>query len=82
MTMRAIIAVAAALAGMSPALAGPLTFSTWHGIRTCHDGHGYVCRETEWQDRTYGDDSEGTRWTTSRWQGFETTTVTPPPERR
>jgi hypothetical protein len=41
-----------------------------------------VSRETEWQDRTYGDDSEGTRWTTSRWQGFETTTVTPPPERR
>jgi hypothetical protein len=82
MTMRAIIAVAAALASMTPALAETLTCSTWQDIRTWQDGHGYVSHETQWQDRTYGSDSDGTRWSTSRWQGFTTTTVTPPPDRR
>jgi hypothetical protein len=55
-----------------------LTCSTWQGIRTCTDGHGYVSHETEWQDRTYGSDNRGNTWSTSRWQGIETTTVTPP----
>jgi hypothetical protein len=76
--MRVLIAVAAALASMTPAHAGPLTCSTWQQITTCQDGHGYVSHETEWQGRTYGDDNRANRWTTSRWQGFTTTTVTPP----
>jgi hypothetical protein len=28
-----------------------------------------------------GNDNRGNGWMTSRWQRFETTTVTPPPER-
>jgi hypothetical protein len=75
--MRAAIIVAA-LASMTPTLAGTLTCTDWQNIRTCSDGHGYTSHETEWQGRTYGDDSDGTRWTTSRWQGFTTTTITPP----
>jgi hypothetical protein len=69
MTMRAIIAVAAALASMTPASAGTLTCSTWQNIRTCQDGHGYTSHETEWQGRTYSDDSEGSRWSTSSLAG-------------
>ena len=61
-----------------PALAGPLFCTDWQAIRTCQDGHGYVSYETQWQGRTYGDDNQGTRWSTSRWQGFTTTTITPP----
>jgi hypothetical protein len=79
--MRAAIIVAA-LTSMPPALAGTLTCTDWQGIRTCQDGHGYTSRETLWQDWTYGDDSDGDRWTTSRWQGRDITTVTPPPDRR
>jgi hypothetical protein len=75
--MRAAIIVAA-LASMTPALAGPLFCTDWQGIRTCQDGHGYTSHETQWQGRTYGDDSDGARWSTSRWQGIETTTVEPP----
>ena len=70
MTMRAIVAVAAALASMTPALAETLTCTDWQGIRTCQDGHGYVSHESQWQGRTIGDDNRGTRWTTSRWQGL------------
>ena len=75
--MRAAIIVAA-LASMTPALAGPLFCTDWQGIRTCQDGHGYTSHETQWQGRTYGDDSDGARWSTSRGQGIETTTVEPP----
>jgi hypothetical protein len=42
---------------------------------------GYVSHETQWQGRTNGYDNQGDRWTTSRWQDRETTTVTLPPER-
>ena len=59
--MRAAIAVAAALTSMTPASAETLTCSTWQGIRTCQDGHGYVSRETEWQGFTFGDDSDGNK---------------------
>jgi hypothetical protein len=31
---------------------------------------------------TFGQDNDGNRWTTSRWQGIDTTTVTPPPDPR
>ena len=81
-TRAAVIAVAAALASMTPASAETLTCSTWQQITTCQDGHGYVSREHEWQGRTYGDDSDGNHWSTSRWQDREITTVTPPPDRR
>jgi hypothetical protein len=40
--MRALIVIATALASSSPALAGPLTCSTWQGIRTCQSPGGYV----------------------------------------
>ena len=76
--MRVIIAVAVALASMTPASAETLTCSTWQQITTCQDGHGYTSRETHWQGRTYGCDSDGARWSTSRWQGFDITTVKPP----
>ena len=86
--MRAAIIIAslaiviAALIGVSPALADPLYCSTsFQGYRVCQDSHGY--RSTEW-DRdgmTIGQDSDGNRWTTSTWQGIETTTVEPHPGR-
>ena len=49
MTMRAIIiAVAAALASMTPASAGTLTCSTSsQGYRICQDQHGHRCIEWE-----------------------------------
>ena len=76
--MRAIIAVAAALTSLTPALAGTLTCSDWQGIRRCQDAHGYTSHDSEWQGRTYGDNSDGTRWTTTHWNGFDITTVERP----
>jgi hypothetical protein len=78
--MRAIITVVAITiyTSMTQVNAETLTCSTWQQITTCQDGHGYVSHETQWQGRTYGDDSDGVRWSTSRWQGFETTTVERP----
>jgi hypothetical protein len=75
--MRAAIIVAA-LTSITFAHAETLTCTDRQGIRTCQDGHGYVSHEMQWQDRTYGDDSDGDHWLTSRWQGRETTTVEPP----
>jgi len=60
----------------------PLYCSVWQGIRACQGPDGY--RSTEW-DRdgmTFGQDNQGDRWTTFRWQGIETTTVTPPRDAR
>ena len=71
----------AALAYGTAVLADTLTCTDWQGIKTCADAHGYVSHETEWQGRTNGWDNSGNRWTTSPWQGIDTTTVTPPPER-
>ena len=62
-------------------VAAVVTCSTWQGIRTCTDAHGYVSHETQWQGMTIGDDNRGSRWTTSRWQGIDTTTITPPARR-
>jgi hypothetical protein len=71
--------IAVALIGVTPALADPLYCSTsFQGYRVCQDSHGY--RSTEW-DRdgmTIGQDSDGRRWTTSRWRDMETTTVEQP----
>ena len=75
----ASLVTAAALIGVSPALAAPLYCSTsFQGYRVCQDSQGY--RSTEW-DRDgmrFGQDNQGNLWTTSRWQGIETTTVEPP----
>ena len=64
---------------ISPALAQPLTCSTWQQINTCQGPGGYVSHELHWQDQTIRDDNRGDRWTTSRWQGFAITTVDRPP---
>jgi hypothetical protein len=51
-----------------------LTCSTWQGVRTCQDAHGYVSHETEWQGRTYGSDNQGGDWSTYRWRDQDITT--------
>jgi hypothetical protein len=77
-----MIRIAISLALMvAPASAQPLTCSTWQGVRTCTDAHGYVSHESTWNGITTGDDNRGDRWTTSRWQDREITTVTPRQER-
>ena len=52
--------------------------TSFPGYRVCDDGHGY--RSTEWSrdGMRFGQDSDGNHWTTSRWQGVTTTTITPP----
>jgi hypothetical protein len=66
----------------APASAQTLTCSTsFQGYRVCQGPDGY--RSTEW-DRDgmrFGDDNRGDRWSTSRWQDREITTVTPRQER-
>ena len=80
--MRAIAIVAIALTHSITAVGSEtLTCSTWQGVRTCQDAYGYVSHETEWQGRTNGWDNRGDRWSTNRWQGIETTTITPRLER-
>jgi hypothetical protein len=66
------------IACITPALTETLTCSTWQGIRTCSSPDGY--RSTKW-DRDgmrFGQDNRGERWTTSRWMGIDTTTVSSP----
>ena len=77
MTVRAAI-IAIIYTSMN---AETLYCSTWQGIKTCSSPGGYVSHETQWQGRTNGSDNSGNRWTTSCWQGRETTTVWPRPER-
>jgi hypothetical protein len=52
---------------MSALIAVALICTTWQGVRTCQDEHGYVSRETEWQGRITGDDNKGHRWSTYQW---------------
>ena len=66
------------IAAYGAALAGPVACSTsFQGYRVCQGPDG--ARSTEWdRDRmTIGQDSDGSRWTTSRRQGVDTTTVEP-----
>ena len=70
--------IIAALISVSPALAQTLTCSTWNGIRTCSGTNGFVSHEWDRDGMRFGQDNQGNAWTTSRWQGFDTTTVTPP----
>jgi hypothetical protein len=53
------------IACITPALTETLTCSTWQGVRTCQDAHGYVSHETEWQGRANGWDNRGDTWSTS-----------------
>jgi hypothetical protein len=48
-------------------VAAVLTCSTWQGIRTCISPNGYTSTESQWQGMTFGQDSDGNRWTMSRW---------------
>jgi hypothetical protein len=52
-----------------------LNCSTWQQFTTCLGPGGYVSHEWDRDGMRFGDDNQGDRWTTSRWQGFETTTV-------
>ena len=56
--------------------------TSFQGYRICTGPNGRSSTEWEWQGMTFGQDSDGDRWTTSHWQGITTTTVTPAPERR
>jgi hypothetical protein len=77
--VRAALAVSVIIVVMiDPALADPLYCSRWLDITTCSLPGGYVSHETNWQGRTNGWDNRGNRWSTSRWQGIETTTGRPP----
>ena len=77
--MRALIVAAAFVSVSGPALAETLYCSTsFQGYRVCDDGHGYRSTEWQWQGMTIGQDSNGSRWTTSRWRDGDITTVTPP----
>jgi hypothetical protein len=70
-----------ALMATPSAYAQTVTCSTsFQGYRVCQGPDGYRSTEWQWMDRTVGEDSNGDRWSTSRWQGRETTTVWPRPE--
>jgi hypothetical protein len=73
-----LASVAALVQGTAPLDADPFYCSRWQGITTCSSPGGYVSHETQWQRFTLGDDNQGNRWTTSRWQGIDITTVEPP----
>ena len=60
----------------------PLYCSTWQQITTCQGPGGYVSHEWSRDGMRFGQDNQGDRWSTSRWQGIETTTVTPPRDAR
>jgi hypothetical protein len=79
--MRALI-IASALVSVSPALPETLFCSTsFQGYRICSSPGGYRSTEWRWQDRAIGQDSDGHRWSTSRWRDGEIITVTPAPGR-
>jgi hypothetical protein len=66
MTLRALITIAI------------FCTTSFQGYRVCDDGHGYRSTEWQWQGQTiFQDNSDGNRWTTSHWNGFDTTTITP-----
>jgi hypothetical protein len=77
--MKLCVAIVVAATAITPALADEsLTCSTsFQGYRVCSGPGGYRSTETQWQGMTIGQDNQGARWSTSRRQGFETTTVEP-----
>ena len=74
----AIIAVAVLIQSTATLDSQTLTpCSTFQGYRVCQDAQGY--RSTGDSDgMRFGRDNQGNRWTTSCWQGIETTTVQSP----
>jgi hypothetical protein len=50
---------------------------SFQGYRVCDDGDGYRSTEWQWNGMTIGQDSNGNRWTTSRWRDGDIITVTP-----
>jgi hypothetical protein len=89
--MRALIiaslasAAAVLVQGMAAVVAagadGSITCSRWLDITTCSSAGGYVSPDWGRDGMRFGQDSDGDRWSTSRWQGRETTTVWSCPER-
>lgn len=55
--------------------------TSFQGYRICQGPDGY--RSTTWKrgGMRFGDDSDGNRWSTSRWMDSTITTVAPRPER-
>jgi hypothetical protein len=63
---------------VSAAHAETLTCSTsFQGYRICTGPGGYRSTEWRWQGMTIGQDSDGARWTTSRWRDGDITTIEP-----
>ena len=75
MTRIAIIIAAVLIHGAGTLDAETLTCSTWQGTRTYQGPGGYVSHESAWSGITTGDDNRGNGWTTSHWNGLETTTI-------
>ena len=72
-------AVIAALIGVSLSLADTVTCSTsFQGYRVCSRRSGYVSTEWSRDGMRFGQDSDGNRWTTSRWRDIDITTVERP----
>ena len=74
------IAIVAAALTHSTATMGSqtLTCSTWQGVRTCSSPDGYRSTECDRDGMRFDQDNRGERWTTSRWMGIDTTTVSSP----
>jgi hypothetical protein len=78
--MRSLVVCAAVLT-LSASAAGSETLycsTSFQGYRVCQGPSGYTSTEWSRDGMRFGQDSQGHRWTSSRWQGFTTTTVTPP----
>jgi hypothetical protein len=77
--MRAvIIAVVVLLLPSLPAVSETIYCArSFQGYEVCQGAGGY--RSTEWSrdGRTFGQDSDGSRWMTSRWRDGTITTVEP-----
>ena len=70
------IAITITLMAASPASAQTMTCSTsFQGYRVCQGPDGYRSTEWERQGVATGRDNRGNEWTTSDWNGLETTTV-------
>jgi hypothetical protein len=81
--VRAVIRIAILAAALTQGTATlgsePLTCSTWNGIRTCSGTNGYISHEWDRGGMRFGDDNQGGKWTSWRWQDREITTVDRPP---
>jgi hypothetical protein len=68
--MRSVMVIAASLIQSTVALASkPIDCSTWQQITTCSSPDGYVSHESTWNGITTGDDNQGNKGTSWRWQG-------------